>query len=86
MREIRVELPPEPDQGSVVLVELTNLAWVGPGVKTERLAFQRLGQERDRQAWQAIGRDPMHGSRSWAELIGLADGRPVLVLWEPEAA
>lgn len=81
-RTITIKLPEEPPLGSVVLVEMTNYAWLGPGGPTERLAFQRLA-DRERQPWRMVGRDPLHGSLSWAEIVGAADGRSIIVLWEP---
>ena len=80
-REIRVELPAEPPMQSVVLVELSNPNWVGPDAPTSRLALQRLGG--DAQPWHVAGRESVTVSFSWAEVIGRADGRPILVLWEP---
>lgn len=84
-RTITIELPPEPPLGSVVLVEMTNYAWLGPGGPTARVALQRA-EAGERQPWRMVGRDPVHGSLSWPEIVGAADGRPILVLWEPEAA
>jgi len=83
-RSITVQLPPEPPPGSVVLVELANPAWADP-VKLDRLAFQ-LQQEGLRTAWHMVGGEFNRPGLSWAQLIGLADGRPILVLWEPTEA
>lgn len=81
-RIITVQLPDEPPPDSVILVELTNPAYVGADAPTERRAFQRL-QDRRPAAWHMVGADPIRPGLSWAEVLAHAAGRPVLVLWEP---
>lgn len=80
-REIRVDLPPEPPMRSVVLVDLKDVRH-GRTDGDDHYAFQRL-QEAGPSAWHMVGRDVGTRPFSWAELIGMSDGRPILVLWEP---
>jgi hypothetical protein len=76
-RTITIALPPEPAAGSVTLVELV----MARADETERRAFQRL-DDGIRPTWRMVGGDWSRGW-SWAEVLAAADGRPVLVLWEP---
>lgn len=84
-RVITIELPPEPAPDSVILVELVNPYRVGNEVAIDRRAFQRI-QEGSRSAWYVVTGEFNRPGLSWAEVIAHADGRPILVLWEPEAA
>lgn len=84
-RTITVELPSEPAPDSVILVELTNLYHVGDEVAIYRRAFQRL-QDGLRTAWHMVGGEFNRPGLSWPEVIAHADGRPILVLWDPTEA
>jgi hypothetical protein len=80
VREIKVELPPEPPMRSVVLVDLKDVRH--GGLDGDECAFQRM-QQHPAGGWYMTGRDVGSRPFSWSELIGMSDGRPILVLWEP---
>lgn len=87
VRVITVQLPAEPPIESVIIVELANqFHFVDGAPLIERIAFQRRRQERAPAAWHMVGADPLRPGLSWAEVIARADGRPILVLWEPDEA
>lgn len=82
-RSIEVALPPEPALRSVILVEIDGRGWAGALPRIEPRAFQRINDDMAMQAgWHPTGGDHAY-PLTWPQIIGLADSRPILVLWEP---